>query len=59
MTVIIMLVVVAFAVVGLAMIRRGARSRTEARGAIACSQCRTANAEHAKFCSQCGASLRS
>ena len=55
MTVIVVLAVVFFFVVGIIMIRRS--TRNELRAGIACRRCGAKNPLQAKFCAQCGASL--
>ena len=58
MTVLILLAIVVSFLAGLVLILRSIRNRSRADEGVVCPRCRTANAECAKFCSQCGASLQ-
>lgn len=58
MTIIILIAVIAFSLAGLAMILRSIHRRSQTGRTVVCQRCRTVNAGHANFCSQCGASLQ-
>ena len=58
MTVIILAAIAVCLAVGLGLLIRAARERSQAGRTLVCQRCQTANPEHANFCSQCGASLQ-
>ncbi len=57
MTLIVALTVAVMFIIGAVLVRKARREGSAARQTIACQQCGTANADHAKFCAQCGAPM--